>query len=71
MAYDPDYDRYETQFRIKAGTLDIPLYRAWGYLPFDARRRITQKAGQLRENWDGDNELILDPDTNEANGGFQ
>ena len=71
MAYDPDYDRYETQFRIKAGTLDIPLYRAWGYLPFDARNRITKKAGQLRENWDGDNELILDPDTNEANGGFQ
>ena len=71
MAYDPDYDRYETQFRIKAGTLDIPLYRAWGYLPFDARRRITEKAGQLRENWDGDNELILDPETNEANGGFQ
>ena len=71
MAYDPDYDRYETQFRIKVLDRDIPLYRAWGYLPFDARRRITQKAGQLRENWDGDNELILDPDTNEANGGFQ
>ena len=71
MAYDPDYDRYETQFRIKVLDRDIPLYRAWGYLPFDARRRISQKAGQLRENWDGDNELILDPDTNEANGGFQ
>ena len=71
MAYDPDYDSYETQFRIKVLDRDIPLYRAWGFLPFDARRRITQKAGQLRENWDGDNELILDPDTNEANGGFQ
>ena len=71
IAYDPDYDRYETQFRIKVLDRDIPLYRAWGYLPFDARRRITEKAGQLRENWDGDNELILDPDTNEANGGFQ
>ena len=71
MAYDPDYDSYETQFRIKVLDRDIPLYRAWGFLPFDARRRITQKAGQLRENWDGDDELILDPETNEANGGFQ
>ena len=71
MAYDPDYDRYETQFRIKTKYQDMPLYRAWGFLPFDARRRITEKAGQLRENWDGDNELILDPETNEANGGFQ
>ena len=71
MAYDPDFDRYETQFRIKAGTMDIPLYKAWSYLPFAARKRITEKAGQLREDWDGDNELMLDPDTNEANGGFQ
>lgn len=71
MAYDPDYDRYETQFRIKAGSRDIPLYEAWRYLPLSAKRRITEKAGQLREDWDGDNELMLDPDTNEANGGFQ
>ena len=71
MAYDPDYDSYETQFRIKMKNMDIPLYRAWGYLPFDARSRITQKAQQLRENWDGDNEFILDPNTKEANGGFQ
>lgn len=71
MAYDPDYDRYETQFRIKTKYNDMPLYRAWGYLPFDARNRITKKAGQLREDWDGDGELMLDPDTNEANGGFQ
>ena len=71
MAYDPDFDQYETQFRIKTKYNDMPLYRAWGYLPFDAQNRITKKAGQLRENWDGDNELILDPETNEANGGFQ
>ena len=71
MAYDPDYDSYETQFRIKIKDRDIPLYRAWGYLPFDARSRITKKAQQLRENWDGDNEFILDPDNREANGGFQ
>ena len=71
MAYDPDYDSYETQFRIKTKTGDIPLYRAWGYLPFDARNRITKKAQQLREDWDGDNEFILDPDNKEANGGFQ
>ena len=71
MAYDPDFDRYETQFRIKTKYNDIPLYKAWGYLPFDARNRITKKAGQLREDWDGDGDLILDPTTNEAGGGFQ
>ena len=71
MAYDPDFDRYETQFRIKTKNQDLPLYRAWGFLPFDARNRITKNAGQLREDWDGDYDLILDPDTNEANGGFQ
>ena len=71
MAYDPDFASYETQFRVKTKSQDIPVHRAWGYLPFEARRRITEKAGQLRENWDGDNELILDTETNEANGGFQ
>lgn len=71
IAYDPDFDRYETQFRIKTQYQDMPLYRAWGFLPFDARNRITKKAGQLREDWDGDNELILDPKNKEANGGFQ
>ena len=71
MAYDPDFDSYETQFRIKTKSGDSPLYRAWGYLPFDARNRITKKAQQLREDWDGDNEFILDPDNKEANGGFQ
>lgn len=71
IAYDPDFDSYETQFRVKVSGMDIPFHRAWGYLPFDARNRVAKKAGQLREDWDGDNELILDPETNEANGGFQ
>ena len=73
IAYDHDFDQYETQFRIKTAysKQDVPLYLAWRILPLDARNRITQNAGRLRENWDGDNELILDPDTNEANGGFQ
>lgn len=70
LAYDPDFDQYETQFRIKAGKLDVPLIKAWGYLPFDARNRITKKAGQVRMDMDtGD--IIVDPSTNEANGGFQ
>ncbi len=71
MAYDSDYYSYETQFRIKAGARDIPLIKAWGYLPVDARRRITEKAGQVREDWDGDGGLIVDTSTKEANGGFQ
>ena len=25
LAYDPDFDQYETQFRIKAGKLDVEL----------------------------------------------
>ena len=70
LAYDPDFDQYETQFRIKAGKLDVPLIKAWGYLPFDARNRITKKAGQVRMDMDtGD--IIVDQSTNEANGGFQ
>ncbi|MGI5873141.1 MAG: hypothetical protein ACOX8R_00560 [Bacillota bacterium] len=72
IAYDPDFDRYETQFRIKtrAGA-DIPLHEAWKYLSLAAKKRIRTRAEQLREDWDGDNELILDPETKEANGGFQ
>ena len=70
LAYDPDFDQYETQFRIKARKLDVPLIKAWGYLPFDARNRITKKAGQVRMDMDtGD--IIVDQSTNEANGGFQ
>ncbi|MCQ2087648.1 MAG: hypothetical protein MJZ37_06230 [Bacilli bacterium] len=72
IAYDSDFDTYETQFRIKIGDRDIPLIKAWGYLPFDARRRITQKAGQVHENWDTyDGTLVVDENTNEAGGGFQ
>ena len=71
IAYDHDFDRYETQFRIKTKYQDIPLYRAWGFLDHQAQNRITKKASQLREDRDGDNDLILDPETNEANGGFQ
>jgi len=71
IAYDPDFDQYETQFRAKSGSSDVALYTLWNRLPIRTRQTITRKAEQLRQDWDNDYELILDPDTNEANGGFQ
>lgn len=77
IAYDTDYDTYETQFRASSQngakyTLDMPVHRAWGYIDLRKRNEIKRKAGQLRFDWDGDDDaFILDPNTQEANGGFQ
>lgn len=77
LAYDTDYDTYETQFRASSKngakyTLDMPVHRAWGYIDLRKRNEIKRKAGQLRFDWDGDEDaFILDPNTQEANGDFQ
>lgn len=73
IAYDTDYDSYESQFRTtgKRSGRDKSLVEAWRILSYPAQARIKEKAGHVREDWDGDNEIIYDPDTNEANGGFQ
>lgn len=78
LAYDSEYDSYETQFRAKtkAGAkhpVNTPLHKAWGYVPMGERNAIRRKAEQLRFDWDGDNDtaFILDTENKEANGGFQ
>lgn len=78
MAYDTDYDSYETQFRAKTQKgakfpIDTKIERAWGYIDIAKRKEIREKAGQLRNDWDGDDDtaFILDPKNKEANGGFQ
>lgn len=73
IAYDTDYDSYETQFRTNLRgkyVSDIPIFKAWGYLPMDARRRIAQKAKHVRIDFDGDGDIIYDPEATQANGGW-
>ena len=66
-----DYHDYHQQFRVVLPSgQDIPLERYWYYLSPAEQRRISSLAGQIREDWDGDNSIIVDPAINDANGGF-
>ena len=72
VAYDSDYDSYQTQFRTrnpKTGK-DYSVYDIWGFLPFPERRKIEDKAKHVRARWEEDGEVIYDPDTTEANGAW-
>ena len=75
LAYDSDYDTYESQFRFhnKSRSIDGKLHNAWGYVPLEDRAAIRRKAGQLRFDWDGEDDraLILDERNKEGTGGFQ
>lgn len=65
-----DYHDYHQQFRVVLPDgQDIPLERYWNYLSPADQRRVTTLAGQIREDWDGDNSIIVDPSINDANGG--
>ena len=70
MAYDPDYDSYETQFRVNINGHDMSLIDAWRYLPMDARARIKDRAEHTHYDWDDYETLIYDESTTEAGGGF-
>lgn len=71
MAYDSDYDRYETQFRVEIDGEDMSLIDAWRYLPQDARARIKDRAEHTHYDWDDYETLVYDEDTTDAGGGFQ
>lgn len=71
IAYDSDYDKYETQFRVKIGgqnARDIEISKMWGYIPFKQRNEIKRLAGELRQDEDG--KFELEPGNTQANGGF-
>lgn len=68
---EEDYYDYHQQFRVTLPSgRDISLERYWHHLSLAEQRRITTLAGHIREDWDGDNSIIVDPSTNDANGGF-
>ena len=69
---EEDYHDYHRQFRITLPSgRDIPLERYWNYLSPEERQRIARTAGHIRTDWEGDDSIILDPSTDEANGGFR
>ena len=71
IAYDSDYDTYETQFRTKHNNgKDYSVYDVWGYLPFSERIKIAEKAKHIRLNLEGDGEVIYDPNATQANGAW-
>lgn len=73
IAYDTDYDSYETQFRSKHTKTgkDFAIYEMWGYIPMAERAKIAEKAKHVRIDVDGDGEIIYDPEATEANGGWK
>lgn len=69
---EEDYHDYHRQFRVTLPSgRDIPLERYWNYLSPEERQRIARIAGHIRTDWEGDDSIILDPSTDEANGGFR
>lgn len=69
---EENYQDYKTQFRVTFPSgRDIPLERYWNYLSPEERQRIARTAGHIRTDWEGDDSIILDPSTDEANGGFR
>lgn len=72
VAYDSDYDSYQTQFRTrdtKTGK-DYSVYDIWNLIPFSERRKIEDKAKHIRGQWEEDGAVIYDPKTDDANGGW-
>lgn len=68
---EENYQDYKTQFRVTLPSgRDIPLERYWNYLSPSEQARIARTAGHIRTDWEGDDSIILDPSTDEANGGF-
>ena len=70
MSYDPDYDSYETQFRVNINGNDMSLINAWRYLPMSAKARIKDRAEHTHYDWEDYETLVYDEETTEANGGF-
>lgn len=70
MAYDSDYDSYETQFRVNVNGSDMSLIDAWRYLPMSVRARIKDRAEHTHYDWEDYETLVYDENTTEANGGF-
>ena len=71
IAYDSDYDTYETQFRTKRNNgKDYSVYDVWRYLLLSERMKIAEKAKHIRLNLEGDGEVIYDPNATQANGGW-
>ena len=72
IAYEEEnYNDYRQQFRVTLPSgRDIPLERYWHHLSPAEQRRIATLAGQIREDWENDDSIIVDPSINDANGGF-
>lgn len=73
LAYDTDYDSYETQFRARHAKTgkDFAIYKLWGYIPMSERAKIAERAKHVRIDFDGDGEIIYDPQAQNANGGWE
>lgn len=69
LAYDSEYDSYETQFRVNVGGKSVSIVDYWKTLPIAEKNKITQKAEQLTIDDDYEN-LILKPGNKYGNGGF-
>lgn len=64
IAYDSDYDSYETQFRVN----DKPITDYWYALSPIEKRSLTQKIQQV--TLDDEDNIVLDPDNKYGIGNF-
>lgn len=69
IAYDEDYDSFETQFRAKTPSgKDVGITELWDYLPSAKKNEIKKKAEQLTN--DDDDHLYLEKSNKYGNGGY-
>ena len=69
IAYDSDYDSYETQFRVKRNGKEISVVDLWDTLPLSERRRITERARHITFDDVAEN-IIYDPNAKYGVGNF-
>ena len=74
LAYEDGDGSYSEQFRVKIenqwGSKDMPVEKAWGYLPVDVRRKIKERAKHITFDDEAD-QIIYDENVNYGSGGFE
>lgn len=69
LAYDSDYDSYETQFRVNRNGKDMSVVDLWYTLPMSERNAIKEKAKHITmdDDWD---KVIYSEETQHGLGNF-
>jgi hypothetical protein len=63
-----DYNSYKEQFRTQNNGKDYRIYDVWGFIPRAVQSEIEERAKHVRTDYDGDGDIIYDPEATDGNG---